>query len=82
MYAEKTDKVRYVGVFYWLWMGNNDHQFGVYDVTKLLSTPEGEQALFQTVNPPGDGMENAARWITCTGRTSPCWATTIRPIRG
>ena len=60
MYAEKTDKVRYVGVFYWLWMGNNDHQFGVYDVTKLLSTPEGEQALFQTVNPPGDGMENAS----------------------
>lgn len=60
MYAKKTDRIRYVGVFYWIWMGNNDHQYGVYDVTKLMQTEAGRTALWQTVNPPGDGMANAS----------------------
>lgn len=60
MLKKKQDKMRYVGVFYWLWMGNNDHQFGVYDNTKLMSTPEGREALFATDNAPGDGAPNAS----------------------
>lgn len=59
-YSLKTDRQRYVGVFYWLWAGNNDHQFGVYDNTQLMSTPEGREALYNTTNPPGDGMKNAS----------------------
>ncbi len=60
MYAKKTDKQRFVGVFYWLWVGNNEFQDGVYDNTKLMSTPEGREALFATANPPGDGQPNAS----------------------
>ena len=60
MYARKSDKQRYVGMFYWLWEGNNDHQFGVYDNTKLMSTEEGREALFNVTSPPGDDLPNAS----------------------
>lgn len=60
MYAQKSDKRRYVGVFYWLWEGNNDHQFGVYDNTRLMSTAEGREALYNVISPPGDDLPNAS----------------------
>ena len=47
MGTQKTDQERYVGVFYWLWMSNSHYYYhGIYDTTKLMSTPEGEEAFW------------------------------------
>ena len=40
MHKEKTDHERYVGVFYFLWLGTHLSSAGVYDVTKLQKTAE------------------------------------------
>lgn len=45
MHREKTDHERYVGVFYFLWLGTHLSSAGVYDVTKLQLTEEGAAAV-------------------------------------
>ena len=45
MHRKKTDHDRYVGVFYFMWMGTHLSSAGVYDVTKLQTTPQGAQAV-------------------------------------
>lgn len=41
-----TDHDRYVGVFYFLWMGTHVSSAGVYNVTELEKTEEGRKAVF------------------------------------
>ena len=42
---------KYVGLFYSLWLGNHkDSQSDIYDITALLSTQEGTEALGDTQN--------------------------------
>ena len=43
----KADKTRYVGLFYSVWLGQHQYmQKGIYDITKLESTPEGLEELY------------------------------------
>lgn len=45
----KTDKTRYVGIFYSVWLGQHTYsQSGIYDITKLEMTEEGRVALSST----------------------------------
>lgn len=47
----KTDKTRYVGLFYSIWIGQHQHQqSAIYDITELEKTPEGKEALASTTN--------------------------------
>lgn len=42
----KTDKTRYVGLWYSVWLGGHKNaQTGIYDITKLEETSEGRLAL-------------------------------------
>lgn len=44
---KKSDVERYTGLFYWLWLSNTNYYYhDIYDVTKLMSTPEGEEAFW------------------------------------
>ncbi|NLF48366.1 MAG: hypothetical protein GX582_01810 [Acholeplasmataceae bacterium] len=43
----KTDKDRYVGLFYSLWLGQHTHQqSAIYNISHLMETPAGEETLF------------------------------------
>lgn len=80
MHKEKTDHERYVGVFYFLWLGTHLSSAGVYDVTKLQKTAEGAAAVFDasyrlgqkvpnTVNAEEgypDGMESPTNYVHWT----------------
>lgn len=80
MHREKTDHERYVGVFYFLWLGTHLSSAGVYDVTKLQKTPEGAAAVLDasyglgekvpnTVSPEDgypDGMESPTNYVHWT----------------
>lgn len=47
----KTDKTRYVGLFYSLWLGQHQEvQSDIYNITYLLESQEGTQALYSTEN--------------------------------
>ena len=47
----KTDKNRYVGLFYSIWLGQHEHQQNaVYNITELEKTPEGREALASNEN--------------------------------
>ena len=44
---EKTDRERYVGLFYWMWISNTNYYYhNIFDCTKLMSTAEGEAAFW------------------------------------
>lgn len=60
MHREKTDHERYVGVFYFLWLGTHLSSAGVYDVTKLQKTEEGAAAVFDTSYGINDIVPNTA----------------------
>ena len=45
MHKKLTDHDRYVGVFYFLWLGTHETSMGVYDVTKLQTTQAGADAV-------------------------------------
>lgn len=80
MHKKKTDHERYVGVFYFMWLGTHETSAGVYDITKLLSTENGKQAVFDknlglgqkipgTVNATlgyPDGMESPTMYVHWT----------------
>ncbi len=80
MHREKTDHDRYVGVFYFLWLGTHLSSAGVYDVTKLQKTEEGAAAVLDssyglgekvpnTVSPEDgypDGMESPTNYVHWT----------------
>ena len=62
MHKQKTDHERYVGVFYFLWLGTHLSSAGVYDVTKLQQTETGAAAVFDSSYGLGQkvpGTENA-----------------------
>lgn len=62
MHKQKTDHERYVGVFYFLWLGTHLSSAGVYDVTKLQQTETGASAVFDSSYGLGQkvpGTENA-----------------------
>lgn len=62
MHKQKTDHERYVGVFYFLWLGTHLSSAGVYDVTKLQQTETGASAVFDSSYRLGQkvpGTENA-----------------------
>ena len=62
MHREKTDHERYVGVFYFLWLGTHGTSAGVYDVTKLQTTEQGAAAVLDRSFRLGQkipGTENA-----------------------
>lgn len=43
----KTDKPRYVGIFYSVWLGQHtEAQEAIYDISKLLETEEGRNILY------------------------------------
>lgn len=48
MNKKKTDHERYVGVFYFLWLGTHGTSAGVYDVTKLQKTEAGASAVLDS----------------------------------
>lgn len=78
--GEKTDYKRYVGVFYFLWLGTHVSSAGVYDSTKLIATENGAKAVLETkwkigqkipgtVNAEAgypDGMESPANYVHWT----------------
>ena len=78
--GEKTDYKRYVGVFYFLWLGTHVSSAGVYDSTKLIATENGAKAILETkwkigqkipgtVNAEAgypDGMESPANYVHWT----------------
>lgn len=78
--GDKTDYKRYVGVFYFLWLGTHVSSAGVYDSTKLLATENGAKAILDpsykigqkipgTVNAEAgypDGMESPANYVHWT----------------
>lgn len=80
MHKKKTDHERYVGVFYFLWLGTHASSAGVYDVTKLQQTEEGAAAVLDssytigekvpnTVNAEAgypDGMESPTNYVHWT----------------
>lgn len=80
MHKEKTDHERYVGVFYFLWLGTHVSSAGVYDVTKLQQTETGAAAVLdrdykigqkvpRTANAElgyPDGMESPSNYVHWT----------------
>lgn len=60
MNRKKTDHERYVGVFYFLWLGTHESSAGVYDVTKLQKTPEGAAAALDSSYGIGQKVPNTA----------------------
>lgn len=80
MHKQKMDHDRYVGVFYFLWLGTHGTSAGVYDVTKLQKTEEGRKAVFDPTygigrKVPGsvsvedgypDGMESPTNYVHWT----------------
>lgn len=78
--GDKTDRKRYVGIFYFLWLGTHASSAGVYDSTKLLATDNGAEAILNTnyklgQKIPGtanagvgypDGMESPANYVHWT----------------
>lgn len=58
MHKKKTDHERYVGVFYFLWMGTHVSSAGVYDVTKLQQTEEGAKAVLDPTLGINDYLSN------------------------
>lgn len=56
----KTDKNRYVGLFYHVWHGS--HETGIYDITELESTEEGRIALSSKNDPKSP--EGAFHYVT------------------
>ncbi len=56
----KSDKQRYVGLFYHVWHGA--HETGIYDITKLESTEEGRIALSSQSDPKSP--EGAFHYVT------------------
>lgn len=51
MAFRKTDRERYVGLFYWMWISNTNYYYhNIFDCTKLMSTEEG-QAAFWNIDP-------------------------------
>lgn len=68
MHRKKTDHERYVGVFYFLWLGTHLSSAGVYDVTKLQLSENGAYAAIHNKDQSGNaygigdiipGTENA-----------------------
>ncbi len=80
MHKKLTDHDRYVGVFYFLWLGTHETSMGVYDVTKLQTTQAGADAVLSpshrlgekipgTVNAElgyPDGMESPTMYVHWT----------------
>lgn len=78
--GDKKDRKRYVGVFYFLWLGTHVTSAGVYDSTKLLATENGAKAILDpsyrlgqkipgTANAEAgypDGMESPANYVHWT----------------
>ena len=47
----KTDRERFVGLFYWMWISNTNYYYhNIFDCTKLMSTEEGA-AAFWNIDP-------------------------------
>ncbi len=47
----KTDRERFVGLFYWIWISNTNYYYhNIFDCTKLMSTEEGA-AAFWNIDP-------------------------------
>lgn len=47
----KTDRERFVGLFYWMWISNTNYYYhNIFDCTKLMSTEEGS-AAFWNIDP-------------------------------
>ena len=80
MHKKLTDHDRYVGVFYFMWLGTHETSMGVYDVTKLQKTQAGADAVLNpsyslgqkipgTVNAElgyPDGMESPTMYVHWT----------------
>ncbi len=62
---DKKDAKRYVGVFYWLWLGTNDSQYGVHDNTKILLSENGYNKLIALGSRglPEDSPTEYMHWI-------------------
>lgn len=58
MHRKKTDHERYVGVFYFLWMGTHPNSAGVYDITELQKTAEGRAAVMDSSLGMNDYLTN------------------------
>ena len=47
----KTDRERFVGLFYWMWISNTNYYYhNIFDCTKLMATEEGA-AAFWNIDP-------------------------------
>ena len=70
MHKEKTDHERYVGVFYFLWLGSHVTSAGVYNVTELEKTQEGQEALMDVTLGLDDylsnGLQSPANYVHWT----------------
>lgn len=70
MHKEKTDHERYVGVFYFLWLGSHVTSAGVYDVTELEKTAEGREAVMSPNYSLNDylsnGLQSPANYVHWT----------------
>jgi len=59
----KTDKKRYVGLFYSVWLGQHAHmQTGIYNIAELLQTEEGTQILFDPAGSDASRTDEFHYW--------------------
>ena len=81
MHGKKNDHDRYVGIFYWPWIGTMNTTLGIHDITKLQKTEEGKAAVLNPALRQGDYLADYYDEFSSQSPTEYChW--TNQPLYG